>query len=99
MIIEDDSKKCPKCGKLLIERQGKHGRFLGCIGYPKCKYILDLEKNNKDLLCPNCNKRLIVKNGRYGKFISCLGFPKCKFSYNLSSKKKSNINYCFKIKQ
>lgn len=30
---------CPKCGNKLVERFGKYGKFIGCSGYPKCKYI------------------------------------------------------------
>jgi hypothetical protein len=29
---------CPKCGERLRERNGKRGRFLGCNGYPRCRY-------------------------------------------------------------
>ena len=31
-------KECPVCGKVMVERNGKHGRFWGCKGYPKCKH-------------------------------------------------------------
>lgn len=34
-----DIKKCPQCGKPLRKMKGKNGDFLGCTGYPKCKYI------------------------------------------------------------
>ncbi len=30
--------KCPKCGGLLVKRQGKYGAFYGCYNYPSCKY-------------------------------------------------------------
>lgn len=33
---------CPKCNGKLVERQGKHGRFLGCSNYPKCKFTANL---------------------------------------------------------
>ena len=33
-----DSQVCPKCGKPLVERNGKFGRFLGCTGFPGCNY-------------------------------------------------------------
>ena len=41
-IIENEVNKCPLCGGLLIEREGKYGSFIGCSNYPKCKYT-----NNK----------------------------------------------------
>lgn len=34
---------CPRCGKPLCERQGKYSRFLGCSGYPKCKYTKNID--------------------------------------------------------
>lgn len=37
-IKENDIKECPKCGGLLIERDGKYGKFYGCSNYPKCRY-------------------------------------------------------------
>ena len=30
---------CPRCGKALVKRQGKHGEFIGCSGFPKCRFI------------------------------------------------------------
>ena len=39
-LNEEESKnKCPKCGGILVEREGKYGKFLGCSNYPKCKYM------------------------------------------------------------
>ena len=35
---------CPKCGRRLIERTGKYGKFIGCSNYPKCKYTTDIKK-------------------------------------------------------
>lgn len=37
---------CPKCGKLLVERKGKYGEFLGCSGFPGCKYTKSISPNN-----------------------------------------------------
>lgn len=31
---------CPKCGSKLVQRTGKYGQFMGCSGYPKCRYIM-----------------------------------------------------------
>ncbi|MDD3263310.1 MAG: DNA topoisomerase [Candidatus Nanoarchaeia archaeon] len=44
--IEKEKKICPKCGKELILRKGIYGAFYGCSGYPKCKHIEPLKKNN-----------------------------------------------------
>lgn len=38
----DEVGNCPKCGKSLAVRNGKHGKFIGCTGYPSCRYTKDL---------------------------------------------------------
>lgn len=46
-ISEEDEKKddiCPKCGNKLIERKGKYGVFIGCSGYPKCRFTKNIDK-------------------------------------------------------
>jgi len=40
--INSDGEICPKCGQKLIVRKGKYGKFIGCLGYPDCKYTKDL---------------------------------------------------------
>ncbi len=35
---KESIRKCPKCGEILIKRNGKFGQFLGCSGYPNCRY-------------------------------------------------------------
>jgi DNA topoisomerase I len=83
---------CPECSKPLSIRLGRRGRFIGCSGYPDCKYTrnLDEEKNMNEPLptvegrtCPQCNSALNIKSGRYGKFIGCSGYPECKFIESL----------------
>jgi ssDNA-binding Zn-finger/Zn-ribbon topoisomerase 1 len=37
--VENKSHICPKCGSALVSKQGKYGAFIGCSGYPKCRYI------------------------------------------------------------
>lgn len=82
-VLED---KCPKCGKVLILRLGRKGRFIGCSGYPECDYTanIDNESNIVEIevvpnrICPECNSPLQIKVGRYGKFIGCSNYPKCK---------------------
>ena len=41
-VIKNDQTKCPRCGGQLVYRDGKYGRFIGCINYPRCRYT---EKN------------------------------------------------------
>lgn len=79
--------KCPKCGKGLVLRLGRKGKFVGCSGYPECDYTanIDGEKNIvateivADRKCSDCGSPLHIKVGRYGKFIGCSNYPECKF--------------------
>ena len=41
---ETAGKICPKCGSALVEQTGKHGAFVGCSGFPKCRYIYHGDK-------------------------------------------------------
>jgi DNA topoisomerase-1 len=77
---------CPKCGKELSIRLGKHGRFIGCSGYPECDYTRNLGDDNaqpaaevvEGRKCPDCGSDLQIRIGKYGKFIGCTNYPKCK---------------------
>ncbi|MEO0115309.1 MAG: type I DNA topoisomerase [candidate division WOR-3 bacterium] len=73
------SEECPKCGKPLVARWGKFGKFIACSNYPNCKYI---KKESPKLLaenCPQCQKPLVERTSRYGKFIACSDYPNCKY--------------------
>ena len=69
---------CKLCGRLLKEREGKYGKFLGCTGYPKCRYIYNFVDEDT-IQCPDCGKPLVEQTGRDGKYLRCLGFPDCKY--------------------
>lgn len=92
---------CPKCGKKLSIRLGRHGRFIGCSDYPTCDYTRDLnsdasEKEEPEIIqdrkCPECNSDLVIKRGRYGKFIGCTGYPKCKHIEPLEKPKDTQVS-------
>jgi DNA topoisomerase-1 len=83
---------CPKCGKPLSIRLGKHNRFIGCTAYPDCDYTRSLDEDKDSAVgpeilegrtCPQCNNALVLKWGRYGKFIGCSSYPNCKFIESL----------------
>ncbi len=79
-IVTDE--KCPNCGKELVIRTGRYGKFFACSGFPECKYTRSVENEveKTDKLCPKCGKELVKKRGRYGEFVACSGYPECKFS-------------------
>jgi DNA topoisomerase-1 len=75
---------CPDCGKELIVRYGRFGKFFGCSGYPDCKHIQSVHGAPKDLglACPDCGKGGIQeRRSRRGKvFYGCDKYPECKFA-------------------
>ncbi len=77
-------KNCPKCGRPMVTRWGKYGKFLACSGFPECKYSENLEIQFSKKNCPKCGRVLVVKKGKFGEFLACSGYPECKHTENLS---------------
>jgi len=78
--------KCPVCGKPLITRWGKYGKFISCSDWPKCKYTRSLNNNEKlNIKCPKCHEgEVILKRNKRGKmFYACSRWPDCDFASSL----------------
>ncbi|OGT15622.1 MAG: DNA topoisomerase I [Gammaproteobacteria bacterium RIFCSPLOWO2_02_FULL_38_11] len=74
---------CPECKSPLQVRMGRYGKFIGCTGYPACKYIEPLEKpHDTQVPCPTCHEgSLLKRKSRYGKiFYSCSKYPTCRYA-------------------
>ena len=70
---------CEKCGRLMVIKTGRFGRFLACPGYPECKNAKPLvTKTNAK--CPKCGSPVIEKKSKKGHtFFGCESWPKCDF--------------------
>jgi DNA topoisomerase-1 len=80
---EEVNETCEECGRPMLLRWGKFGKFLGCSGYPECKNIQPLEKPvDLGVKCPECKKGNIKeRKSRWGKvFYGCDKYPECKFA-------------------
>lgn len=81
--MEEETKTdeiCSECGKPMVVKFGKFGKFLGCSGYPECKNIknLDIEINAN---CPKCGSKLVQKRTRKRLiFYGCSKYPDCDYS-------------------
>ena len=71
--------ECEQCGRRMVIKMGRFGKFLACPGFPECR-------NTKPLLeeigvqCPECGKPLVVRRSKKGrKFYGCSGYPECEF--------------------
>ncbi|MDI6698428.1 MAG: type I DNA topoisomerase [Candidatus Saccharicenans sp.] len=77
--VED---KCPRCGKNLVIKEGRYGRFKACSGYPECDYkepLVKKESKVTDKKCPKCGSPLVHRRGKFGPFIACSNYPKCDY--------------------
>jgi DNA topoisomerase-1 len=79
--------QCPDCGKPLVVRDGRFGKFTACSGYPECRYVKREDKganNNAEPVegvCPKCGAALVARRNRWGsQFVACTAFPKCDFT-------------------
>lgn len=81
---EKTDKVCPKCGKEIIIRLGRFGKFYACTGFPDCRHTEPLEKKQTDLgiKCPKCVEGdLVEKRTRRKKiFYACNRYPDCNFA-------------------
>jgi DNA topoisomerase I len=86
IVTGEDGKECPECGRPLIVRWNRYGRFLGCSGYPECRYTESLDREPAaeprpiGEKCPNCGGEMVEREGRFGAFIACSNYPKCKYT-------------------
>lgn len=72
--------KCEKCGRYMVVKEGRHGKFLACPGFPECR-------NTKPILvkvgvkCPKCGGELIERHSKTGRlFYGCANYPSCRFT-------------------
>jgi DNA topoisomerase-1 len=80
-LQEESDIICEECGRNMVIKWGRNGRFLACPGYPECKNTKPLEEHEQvetDEICDQCQSPMIVKTGRYGRFIACSSYPDCK---------------------
>jgi DNA topoisomerase-1 len=84
---EPSEYECPKCGKQMVYRFGRNGRFLSCSGYPECKASMNIDDDGKpvpetvsDEPCEKCGKAMVLRKSSRGPFLGCTGYPECSFT-------------------
>ncbi len=85
--VETSTTPCPHCGKMMLIKFGRMGKFLACPD-PESKVtmplpeeaakIAELTEKTKGEICPICSKAMEVKRGRFGYFLGCIDYPTCK---------------------
>jgi DNA topoisomerase-1 len=78
---EATDKKCPQCGKPIVIKMSRFGKFYACSGFPECRYKESIV-NSSGVKCPKCQKgEIIERKTRKGKtFYSCSRWPECDFA-------------------
>ncbi|MBN2200607.1 type I DNA topoisomerase [bacterium] len=86
-LQQEHDEKCPKCGKDLVVKWGRNGRFIACTGYPDCKFTKPLKEDMVETneTCDKCGSPMVVKTGRFGRFLACSRYPDCKSTKPLST--------------
>ena len=70
---------CPNCGKPMVVKFGRYGKFIACSGYPECKTVQKIV-NDTGAKCPKCGGKIIEKKSKRGRvFYGCDNYPKCDF--------------------
>ena len=94
---------CEKCGKPMVIKWGKHGRFIACSGYPECTNTREVAMetpagNNGDFseqdeaeYCENCGRPMVLKKGRFGQFFACSGYPDCKTTKQIGGEQRKDV--------
>jgi DNA topoisomerase-1 len=91
---EPIGRACPECGRDLVIRYGRYGKFISCSGFPECRYTEPwLEKIG--VTCPTDGGEIVERKTRKGRvFYGCLNYPNCDFT----SWKKPLVQPCPKCK-
>lgn len=72
---------CEKCGRKMVLKNGRFGKFLACPGYPECKNTKPAPENEVNQPCPKCGAPLIKRISKKGKkFYGCSNYPNCDFA-------------------
>jgi DNA topoisomerase-1 len=74
---------CPECGKPMVIKFGRYGKFIACSGYPECKYTKPFLVK-VGVKCPQCGGEIVEKISKKKRiFYGCSNYPNCTFAMNL----------------
>jgi len=79
---EVTEESCPRCGKPLLIKTGRYGKFLACSGYPECKYTKSFQVKT-GVKCPQCGGEIVERMSKKKRaFYGCSNYPDCRFIVN-----------------
>lgn len=72
---------CDKCGRKMVVKSSRFGKFLACPGYPECKNTKPVPEDEITQPCPKCGGKLVKRLSKKGnKFYGCANYPNCDFA-------------------
>ena len=76
---DETDEVCEKCGKPMVIKVGRYGKFMACSGYPECKNVKKII-NDTGAKCPKCGGKIIQRKSKRGRvFYGCSEYPNCDF--------------------
>ena len=77
--VEESDVKCDLCGRMMVVKQGRFGKFLACPGFPECRNTKPYLKDT-GAKCPKCGGSIVERRTRRGRvFYGCKNYPECDF--------------------
>lgn len=64
---EETDIPCDKCGRMMVIKMGRYGKFLACPGFPECRNVKSLVQKLEKVKCPNCGGDILIKKSKRGK--------------------------------
>ncbi len=102
---QKSDEKCPKCGKDLMIKMSRFGKFLACSGFPECKFTKPVGTSAEEEKiiqeaepCEKCGGEMVLKKGRFGSFLACANYPECKNIRSLDAGESVDCPVCKKGK-
>ncbi len=78
--VEVSDVPCDLCGRMMVVKQGRYGKFLACPGFPECRNTKPLLKKT-GVKCPKCGGEIVERKSRRGRaFYGCENYPKCDYT-------------------
>ncbi len=90
--VEESEVVCEKCGKKMVYKNGRFGKFLACPNYPACRNTKAVDKDGNPVekeepvlkpagfKCELCGADMVERAGKYGSFYACMNYPACTFT-------------------
>ncbi len=103
--VEESDFICEKCGRRMVIRTGRFGKFAACPGFPQCRNTRPLEEKPKTESaalektgekCPLCGGDMVLRESKYGKYVACENYPNCRNTHSIVTYSDAKCPKCGK---